>query len=214
MRKQINDKEDDLFLIDLLLDSDLSISAIAKELGYTFNKLNKKINALGLSWIKEQKRKTSRGQTALTAVMQKLFPGQKIINEYHVGDRLKIDVFCEEYKIGAEFHGRQHFYYTERFFESKYDFIEAQKRDEKKSELCKEKGITLVVFRYNDELTEQAVYDRLIEAIRSSPNIPIEIKKSKKSITHNKFYQDRKKQYNERKKDAYKRMKQRKNNHE
>ena len=60
MKRQTEDKEDDLFLIDLLFDSDLTISAIAKELGYTFAQLNKKINSLGLSWIKEQKKKTSR----------------------------------------------------------------------------------------------------------------------------------------------------------
>lgn len=214
MKRQTEDKEDDLFLIDLLFDSDLTISAIAKELGYTFAQLNKKINSLGLSWIKEQKKKTSRGQAALTQAMQKLFPGQKIINEYHIGERLRIDVYCQEYRIGAEFHGRQHFYYTERFFESKYDFIQAQKRDERKLELCKQEGITLVVFRYNDDLSEQAVYDRLLQAIRLSPNIPENIKTNKKSITQNKFYQDRKKQYNERKKETYKKMKKRRDNHE
>ena len=214
MKRQINDKEDDLFLIDLLFDSDLTITAIAKELGYTFAELNKKINALGLSWIKEQKKKTSRGQAALTQVMQKLFPGQKIINEFHVGERLKLDVYCPEYKIGAEFHGRQHFYYTKRFFDSRYDFEQAQKRDLRKIELCKDSGITLVVFRYNDDLTEQAVYDRLLQVIRDSPLVPETQKKNKKSITQNKLYQERKKQYNERKKDLYRKMKNRKDNHE
>ena len=214
MKRQFNDKEDGLFLIDLLFESDLTLSQIARELGYNFNELNKKINSLGLSWVKEQKKKTSRGQAALTQTMKKLFPGQKIINEYHIGQRLKIDVYCPEYKIGAEFHGRQHFYYTERFFESKYDFVQAQKRDEKKIELCKENNIDLVVFRYNDELTEQAVYDRLLQVVRLSSNVPSKIKENKTSITQNKFYQDRKKQYNQRKKETYKKMKSRKKNHE
>jgi len=214
MKRHSNDKEDSLFLIDLLFESDLTLTDIAKELGYSFSELNKKINSLGLSWVKEQKKKTSRGQSALTQTMKKLFPGQKIINEYHLGERLKIDVYCPEYKIGAEFHGRQHFYYTERFFESKYDFIQAQKRDEKKIELCKKNGITLVVFRYNDELTEQAVYDRLLQVIRLSPHVPNKDKKNKSSITQNKFYQNRKKEYNKRKKEVYKKMKNRRKNHE
>lgn len=214
MKRHFNDKEDSLFLIDLLFESDLTLTDIAKELGYSFPELNKKINSLGLSWVKEQKKKTSRGQSALTQTMKKLFPGQKIINEYHLGERLKIDVYCPEYKIGAEFHGRQHFYYTERFFESKYDFIQAQKRDEKKIELCKKNNITLVVFRYNDELTEQAVYDRLLQAIRSSPHVPNKDKENKSSITQNKFYQNRKKEYNKRKKEVYKKMKNRRKNHE
>lgn len=214
MKRHFNDKEDSLFLIDLLFESDLTLTDIAKELGYSFPELNKKINSLGLSWVKEQKKKTSRGQSALTQTMKKLFPGQKIINEYHLGERLKIDVYCPEYKIGAEFHGRQHFYYTERFFESKYDFIQAQKRDEKKIELCKKNNITLVVFRYNDELTEQAVYDRLLQAIRSSPHVSNKDKENKSSITQNKFYQNRKKEYNKRKKEVYKKMKNRRKNHE
>lgn len=214
MKRELKDKEDDLFLIDLLFESNLTLTDIAKELGYTFVELNKKINSLGLSWIKDQKKKTSRGQAALTAAMQKLLPGQKIVNEFHIGERLKLDVYCPAYKLAAEFHGRQHFYYTKRFFDSRYDFEEAQKRDIRKIELCKENGIDLVVFRYNDELTEQAVYDRLLYALRNSELVPTNVKKNKQSITQNKFYQERKKKHNERKKEAYRKMKNRKDNHE
>lgn len=99
-----NDKEDDLFLIDLLFDSKLSLSEIAKEIDLSYNQLNKKISSLGLNWIKEQKRKSSRGQAALTQVIKKLLPGQKVINEHHIGDRLKLDVYCPTLKIAAEFH--------------------------------------------------------------------------------------------------------------
>lgn len=214
MKREFKDKDDDLFLIDLLFDSDLSLTAIAKELGLSFPQLNKKINSLGLGWVKEKKKKSSRGQTALTAALQKLLPNQIIVNEHHIGERLRLDVYCPSYKIAAEFHGRQHFYYTKRFFDSRYDFEQAQKRDLRKIELCRENNIDLIVFRYNDDLSEQAVYDRLLHALRSSELVPQEEKKNKKSITHNKFYQDRKKQHNERKKEAYKKMKSRRDNHE
>lgn len=98
------DKEDDLFLIDLLFDSNLSLSEIAKQIGISYKELNKKISSLGLNWIKEQKKKSSRGQAALTHIIKKLLPGQKVVNEYHIGDRLKLDVYCPAYKIAAEFH--------------------------------------------------------------------------------------------------------------
>lgn len=214
MKKVIKDKEDDLFLIDLLLESNLSLVEIAKEINISISDLKKKISSLGLNWIKDSKKKTSRGQAALTDVMKKLFPNQEIINEYHIGDRLKLDVYCPAYKIAAEFHGRQHFYYTKRFFSSKEDFIEAQRRDVKKAEMCEKLGIILVVFRYNDSLSEQSVYDRLLDAIRNSDFIPVEEKKNKKSITQNKFYQESKKRYNQKKKENYRKMKQRKGNHE
>ena len=70
-----------------------------------------------------------------------------------------------------------------RFFDTKYDFEEAQKRDLKKIERCKELGIALIVFRYNDKLTEQSVYDRIIEAIRTTDVVQKENKK--RSITEN-----------------------------
>jgi len=171
--------EDDLeFLRDLLLETSLSISDIAKELGWSVATVNKKINNLGLTWLKNSRKKMSRGQTALTLAMQKLLPGEKVINEFHIGDKLKLDVYCQKYAIAAEYHGRQHFYYTSRFFDSKYDFEEAIKRDQKKAQWCKDNGIALIVFRYNDSLTEQAVFDRLLEAIRTSPYKPKEKNKN------------------------------------
>jgi very-short-patch-repair endonuclease len=211
MKKKI-DQDDDLFLVDLLLESNLSLSAIAKEVDLSIKDLNKKIAQLGLTWIKEQRKKSSRGQSALTAVMKKLLPNEKIINEHHLGDKLRLDVYCPSYKLAAEFHGRQHFYYTERFFDSKYEFEEAQKRDIKKVEMCKEQGIALIVFRYNDLLTEESVYSRMIEAIRSSEWKNAEPNILKKPLSQNAFYQQQKKKNSEHKKQVYRAIKQRKKN--
>lgn len=207
--KVINDSEDDLFITDLLLDSDMTLPQIAKEVGISLNELNKKISQLGLSWIKQYKKKSSRGQSALTAVMKKLLPNEKIVNEFHIGDKLRLDVYCPSYKLAAEYHGRQHFYYTERFFDSKYDFEEAQKRDIKKAEMCKEMGIALIVFRYNDLLTEESVYLRMLEAIRSNP-WKKEQEPNKRSVKDNPYYQLQKKKHSDRQKELYKSMKMRK----
>jgi len=204
-------EEDDIdFLIDLLMDSNMSIAQIAKELDVPVAEVNKKINNLGLNWLKDSRKKMSRGQTALTNIMKKLLPGEEVINEYHIGDRLKLDVYCPKYSIAAEYHGRQHFYYTSRFFESRYDFIEAQKRDEKKVQYCKDNGIALVVFRYNDSLTEQSVYDRILEAIRNSS--VADVKQEKKSVVNSSFYQEAKKKNSEYKKSLYRKLKDAKSN--
>lgn len=111
------------------------------------------------------------------------------------------------------FIGRQHFYYTQRFYESKYDFELAVQRDKDKLEKCKNLGIILVVFRYNDLLTEQAVYDRILEAIRQAEP-KTELNTAKKSLKDNKYYQQQKKKYNKRKKDLYKKMKNKKKYHD
>ena len=199
------DSDDLDFLTDLLFETNMSISSIAKEMDTTVNDVNKMINSLGLSWLKNSRKKMSRGQTALTAIMKKLLPGEEIINEHHIGNRMKLDVYCPRFKLAAEYHGRQHFYYTSRFFDSKYDFEEAQKRDEIKAQYCKDNGIALVVFRYCDSLTEKSVYDRMLDAIR---NTPIKADDNKnKSITSSNYYQKMKKINSERRKEYYRKIK-------
>jgi len=199
-------EDDDIeFLVDLLFDTNYSLNQIAKELDVTVAEVNKKINYLGLSWLKDSKKKMSRGQTALTMIMKKLLPGEEIVNEFHIGDKLRLDVYCPSYGIAAEYHGRQHFYYTSRFFESKYEFEEAQKRDEIKAQWCKDNGIALIVFRYNDSLTELSVYNRMLEAIRENTSLK-KIEK-KKSVTNSEYYQSMKKRNSEYKKNLYKKLK-------
>jgi len=210
MKKWGIDQDDDEFLTDMLFETGMPISEIAKELNFTTAYVNKRINQLGLSWVKDQRKKMSKGQSILTSVMRKLLPGEKILNEFHIGDRLKLDVYCPRYKIAAEYHGRQHFYYTQRFFDSKYEFEQAKIRDNKKAQMCAELGIALIIFRYNDSLTEASIYDRIIEAIRQS-NVPAE-PKNKKTIKDNPLYGPAKKKNAEQRKKYYHKMKENKKN--
>jgi len=209
MSKSNHDRKSDVddldFLTDLLFETNLSISAIASELNLSVKEVNSMINRLGLSWLKNSRKKMSRGQTALTAIMKKLLPGEEIVNEYHIGNKMKLDVYCPRFSLAAEYHGRQHFYYTSRFFESKYDFEQAQKRDEIKAQYCQDNGIALVVFRYCDSLTEKSVYDRMLDAIRNTP-----VKSdpgNKKSVTSLDHYQKMKKINSDRRKQYYRKIK-------
>jgi very-short-patch-repair endonuclease len=197
-------------IINLLFETDKSIAKVAEELCITGLQLNKAITRLGLVWVKDHRRKMSKGQTALTSIMQKLIPNEVIISEFHLGERLKLDVYCPKYKLGAEFHGIQHFQYTERFFDTRDDFLEAQKRDLRKIELCKEQGIALVVFRYDDKLTEESVYDRILTAIKTTGSEPVV--KKRKSIKDNPTYQIAKKNNSEKKKTLYKELKEKRKN--
>jgi very-short-patch-repair endonuclease len=204
------EKDDNEFLIDLLLETNMSLAAIARELELPVAEVKKKIDILGLGWIKDTRKKYSRGQAALTAIMQKILVGEKVVNEFVIIDNMRLDVYCERYKIAAEYHGRQHFYYTSRFFESRYEFEQAQDRDIKKVEYCKENGISLIVFRYNDLLTEDAVYQRMLQAIRDSGCVPKV--STKKSIASSDYYLQAKKRNSDYKKQLYKKMKDSKNN--
>lgn len=202
--------DDEEYLVDLLFETNKSLAEISRELDIPINDVKRKIDQLGLSWIKDSKKKTSRGQAALTLIMQKILVGEKIVNEYPISDKMRLDIFCPKYKIAAEYHGRQHFFYTGKFFDSKYEFEEAQKRDQKKVEYCKENGIALIVFRYNDLLSEDVVYDRMLEAIRQTGYMPA--KSNTRKAANNPFYQSVKKKNSEYRKQLYRKIKDYKSN--
>lgn len=209
-KDELTDKQ---YLTHLLFETDKSFSAIAESMEITLNELNSMLKKLGLYWVKDHRRKMSKGQTVLTSVAKKLLPGQKIINEHHIGDRLKLDVYCPSYKLALEFHGIQHFKYSPLFFDSREEFIEAQKRDDKKAQMCAEQGIALVVFRYNDNISEDNVYARILDAIKHTTDDNTMSKKVKKpSVKQNQMYQKAKKIRSERNKKYYKQMKEQRKN--
>jgi len=206
-KKVIIDKDDIEFMVDLLMESSLSFTEIAKELGWSVDELNKQINYHGLSWIKTRKKRMSRGHAALFDILKKLIPNQEIITEYHIGERLKLDIYCPKYSIAIEYHGRQHFYFTGRFHKSKEDFIESQKRDQRKLELCQKQGIILIAFRYDDKLTEEAVFNRIIEALKNKAPEKEKPKLIKQSIKNNSYYKQAKKKHSARRKQIYQELK-------
>lgn len=195
MASEMTDNE--ALLKDLLFETNLPLTKVAEELGYTQYKLNKRIKQLGLSWVKRHYRKMSRGHAALFKIMENLLPGDDVVAEHHVGEGLMLDIYASRYKVAAEYHGRQHFEYVDYFHRDNKDFIDAQQRDIRKEELCREQGIALIVFRYNDTLTEEAVFDRLLDAIRITPHQPKVSQKHK--FKGNPYYekmQQRKREHN------------------
>src|SRR4051812_35930542 len=118
----------DAIIKDFLMTTNTSVADIAAEVGWSTAKTTQRINQLGLGWIKRKNRKLSRGHAALLDIMQRLLPGEEIIVEHPLGERLRLDIYCNSYKLGAEYHGRQHFFYSDLFYEDEYAFKDAQKR--------------------------------------------------------------------------------------
>ncbi len=202
-------------LRDLLLSSDLTLAEIAKELGVSQSALSKGIKEVGLDWAKRKSRKMSRGEYALTNILKRILPNENITNEFQVGERLRIDVYCPRYKVGIEYHGRQHFNHVPFFHETYEDFIRAQERDERKIELCKEQGITLIIFKYNDSLSEEIVYDRILDALREdttcSASNKLNKKRTNRSVVGTPQYKEMKARKSEFGKEMRKKMKERRN---
>lgn len=182
--------EYDNHLTELLLESKMTTKEMAQDIGVSEAFIVRRIKLLGLEWFLRQPRKMSRGQTALTNTLRKILPNEQIINEFHIGERLMLDIYCPKYKLAIEYHGKQHFAYTAHFHDSYEDFVRSQERDERKIELCKENGISLVVFRYCDDLSEDIVYNRILEAIRSSIGEQPKTSKPRRSVRDNPHYQE------------------------
>lgn len=166
-----------------LFDTNLSYGQIADKFGMSLEKVVDIVEQLGLSWTRDQKRNMSKGASLLTSLFKELIPGERIINEFHVGERLMLDVYCPQYKLGAEYHGIQHFQYNNMFHEFISDFIAGQNRDQRKLELCREQGITVIAFRYDEKLTEDIVSKRIIDGLTADTKSVRDIIPSKKEFS-------------------------------
>mgnify|MGYP003636120080 CR=1 FL=1 len=91
----------------------------------------------------------------------------KIVEELHLGEKLRLDFYLPDYGIGVEVHGRQHREFVEHFHKTAGGFRESKRRDARKHELCCEQDIALVVIWFDDDLTEELIQSRAKEALAS-----------------------------------------------
>lgn len=194
-------------LQDMVFGSNLSTREMGVELGRDPVEVTKQMRELGLSWVRRRKGHLSRGQAALTQIMRKLLPGEEIVTEEPIGERLRLDVYCPKYRLAAEYHGRQHFFYVEHFHGDKEGFYASQERDERKQQLCRDLGIVLVIFRYSDSLTEHNVYERLLHGLRNPPPVVDTVEEVKYSQFEGPWYDEYKRRQREYRKEQYRRMK-------
>lgn len=100
----------------------------------------------------------SKGQSKLAQLVQSLFPN-KLVEQEHYIQGFRYDVFVPHIPLVLEYHGRQHFEYVDFFHTNQEGFLDMQLRDKQKEELCEEHGIAYAVFRYDEELDLDSVYE-------------------------------------------------------
>lgn len=76
---------------------------------------------------------------------------------------LELDCYIPDSRIAFEYDGKQHFERVEHFQREKKDFKEQLKRDKEKEKLCKKLGIKLIRIKYNEEITEELIQNKLFE---------------------------------------------------
>lgn len=98
----------------------------------------------------------------MTSLVRKIFPQYIILeNTRGILDSLELDCYIPSLRIGFEYDGEQHYNFPNAFHKTKKDFIQQQKRDKRKNKLCKELKIKLIRIRYDEEITEDLLNNKL-----------------------------------------------------
>lgn len=120
-------------------------------------------------WRSKIKRTMSYGNDKMISLLKKIFPNMTIEQEFHIGEKLRLDAYIKKLNLGFEYDGIQHFRFTPIWHKTKADFIRAQEYDKRKNELCILRNITLIRIRYNEDLTEELLQSKINIALADSP---------------------------------------------
>ena len=148
------------------------ISSLAKTGNFTFDEIAQAVDATYeqiyrvcyahklSSFVKKQ---TSYGNKKLITYLKELYPAYTIEVEYHIGERLRLDAYIKNLRLGCEYDGEQHFKFLPIFHQTQEEFLESQERDRRKEELCVQQGISLVRIKYNEKFTKELLKKKIDE---------------------------------------------------
>lgn len=149
----------------LVFNTNLSINDIAEELSLSSDSVFEIIEKNGWDWVRKTGAKLSRGHSRLMYILTELMPRVDIVTEHPIGQNLFLDIFVPVYNLGIEYHGRQHFEFVQHYHGDLNGFEKSKERDAEKQRICNLKSIALVTFTYQDELTVDVVYNRVIDIL-------------------------------------------------
>jgi hypothetical protein len=108
----------------------------------------------------------SKGEAILRSCLENIFNDtfpnvrlDSIVNP-STGRKLEIDCYNEKLKIGAEYHGINHYKFVPFFHKTEEAFLASKQRDEFKKIKCAELGITLLIVPYNTQ------HDKICEFVK------------------------------------------------
>lgn len=110
---------------------------------------------IGESWTSE---------TILYYIIKSIFPDKTIIRHFRLDflKGLELDIFIEEFKLGIEYQGMQHFKPVD-YWGGEEAFLKLKERDKRKKEICKSLGIKIIYFKYNQSLSPEFVLEKIKE---------------------------------------------------
>tara|TARA_B100000131_G_scaffold252496_1_gene246307 strand:- start:2202 stop:2747 length:546 start_codon:yes stop_codon:yes gene_type:complete len=115
--------------------------------------------------------KCSKGQLRSALLISQLLGGAKyemeatwdwLVTSY--GTSLYADIYFPKHNLVVEYHGQQHFIFPNFFHKTKKDFDDAVDRDFLKKKLLKNHKIKLIEWRFDEPLTEEKAFSKLVGA--------------------------------------------------
>ena len=129
-------------------DSQIIENSVREQLGY---------RKIGDGWVSE---------TIMYNIICKLYPNYTILRHYRPQwlEKLELDVYIPDLKIGFEYQGIQHFQSVE-YWGGEEQLLVVQEHDTRKKRLCVENNVTLICVNYDEPLTETHMKDRIQEVV-------------------------------------------------
>lgn len=115
-----------------------------------------------------QKSFENRIRKILTNYFQKEFKSVRpsFLRNPLTNRNLEIDMFCEQLKLGCEFHGCQHIKFIPYFHKTEQKFKDQLLRDQLKARLCKEHGIKLIIiYHYEIENGDDILDSEILKLV-------------------------------------------------
>lgn len=107
---------------------------------------------------KDDKRHRSKNHLRTRAVLRKLFPRDRILEEVSLPGSntqsrkslLYADFFIPSHKLIIEVHGQQHYEFVPFYHKTKGEYYRSRKRDRDKIDWCEMNSLRIVVLKYSE----------------------------------------------------------------
>ncbi len=119
---------------------------------------------------KDDKRHRSKNHLRARAILRKLFPRDRILEEVSLPGSntqsrkslLYADFFIPSHKLVIEVHGQQHYEFVPFYHKTKLDFYKAKARDRDKVDWCSINSIKIITLKHsdNDDGWRRAILER------------------------------------------------------
>ncbi len=107
---------------------------------------------------KDDKRHRSKNHLRARAILRKLFPRDRILEEVSLPGSntqsrkslLYADFFIPSHKLVIEVHGQQHYEFVPFYHKTKGEYYRSRKRDRDKIDWCEMNSLRIVVLKYSE----------------------------------------------------------------